>query len=324
MFRKTLICFATTLFMFPLMVFGYSPYIYAGGENIGIDVKSKGVIIVGSYKVDNEDVISSSDLRVGDIIVSIDSNKITNISDLTKIVSNITKNEIKVGYKRNNVLDYTTLRLKKVNNEYKTGLYVKDSVVGIGTLTFVDPETKIFGALGHEIIEKNSGMILDIDSGTIFHSEVLGIEPSNVGIPGEKRAKYYSNMVIGSIFENTNKGIFGNYSYDINKNKLYKVANINDIKKGDAKIRTVVSGTTVKEYNIKITDINTKGKTKNIVFEITDQELLNLAGGIVQGMSGSPIIQGEYIVGAVTHVVIENPRKGYGIFIVNMLEEAEN
>ena len=167
-------------------------------------------------------------------------------------------------------------------------------------------------------------MILDIDSGTIFHSEVLGIEPSNVGIPGEKRAKYYSNMVIGSIFENTNKGIFGNYSYDINKNKLYKVANIGDIKKGDAKIRTVVSGTTVKEYNIKITDINTKGKTKNIVFEITDQELLNLAGGIVQGMSGSPIIQGEYIVGAVTHVVIENPRKGYGIFIVNMLEEAEN
>ena len=142
MFRKTLICFATTLLMFPLMVFGYSPYIYAGGENIGIDVKSKGVIIVGSYKVDNEDVISSSDLRVGDIIVSIDSNKITNISDLTKIVSNITKNEIKVGYKRNNVLDYTTLRLKKVNNEYKTGLYVKDSVVGIGTLTFVDPEIK--------------------------------------------------------------------------------------------------------------------------------------------------------------------------------------
>ena len=217
MFRKTLICFATTLLMLPLMVFGYSPYIYAGGENIGIDVKSKGVIIVGSYKVDNEDVISSSDLRVGDIIVSIDSNKITNISDLTKIVSNITKNEIKVGYKRNNVLDYTTLRLKKVNNEYKTGLYVKDSVVGIGTLTFVDPETKIFGALGHEIIEKNSGMILDTGSGTIFHSEVLGIEPSNVGIPGEKRAKYYSNMVIGSIFENTNKGIFGNYSYDINK-----------------------------------------------------------------------------------------------------------
>ena len=108
------------------------------------------------------------------------------------------------------------------------------------------------------------------------------------------------------------------------ENLVYKVANIGDIKKGDAKIRTVVSGTTVKEYNIKITDINTKGKTKNIVFEITDQELLNLAGGIVQGMSGSPIIQGEYIVGAVTHVVIENPRKGYGIFIVNMLEEAEN
>ena len=120
MFRKTLICFATTLLMFPLMVFGYSPYIYAGGENIGIAVKSKGVIIVGSYKVDNEDVISSSDLRVGDIIVSIDSNKITNISDLTKIVSNITKNEIKVGYKRNNVLDYTIEELKDYLTKYET------------------------------------------------------------------------------------------------------------------------------------------------------------------------------------------------------------
>ena len=312
-----------TLLLIPFNVFAYSDYIIPGGQTIGIEVNNNGIIVIGFYKVNGK--FNQNKLRIGDTILKVNDLNVTNIEELVKTIGKeVQNNKVNLTIKRSNKLIDIDFNLSKVDDTYKTGLYVKDSVVGIGTLTFVDPETKIFGALGHEIIEKNSGMILDIDSGTIFHSEVLGIEPSNVGIPGEKRAKYYSNMVIGSIFENTNKGIFGNYSYDINKNKLYKVANINDIKKGDAKIRTVVSGTTVKEYNIKITDINTKGKTKNIVFEITDQELLNLAGGIVQGMSGSPIIQGEYIVGAVTHVVIENPRKGYGIFIVNMLEEAEN
>ena len=312
-----------TLLLIPFNVFAYSDYIIPGGQTIGIEVNNNGIIVIGFYKVNGK--FNQNKLRIGDTILKVNDLNVTNIEELVKTIGKeVQNNKVNLTIKRSNKLIDIDFNLSKVDDTYKTGLYVKDSVVGIGTLTFVDPETKIFGALGHEIIEKNSGMILDIDSGTIFHSEVLGIEPSDVGIPGEKRAKYYSNMVIGSIFENTNKGIFGNYSYDINKNKLYKVANINDIKKGDAKIRTVVSGTTVKEYNIKITDINTKGKTKNIVFEITDQELLNLAGGIVQGMSGSPIIQGEYIVGAVTHVVIENPRKGYGIFIVNMLEEAEN
>jgi len=324
MLKKTLISFFTALFLFPNIVFAYSDYIYAGGENIGIDVKSDGVVIVGTYKVGNIDISKSSGLRTGDIIVSINNHAITNVKDLSNIINNVDDKTIKIGYKRNNVLDYTNLDLYKVNNEYKTGLYVKDSVTGIGTLTYIDPETKIFGALGHEIIEKNSGMILDIDSGTIFHSEVVGIEPSSIGIPGEKRAKYYSNLVIGNIYENTNKGIFGNYINNFENDKLYKVASLKDIKKGPAKIRTVTSGTEVKEYDINIIGINNNGKTKNIVFEITDKELLEITGGVIQGMSGSPIIQGEYIIGAVTHVVIENPKKGYGIFIVNMLEEGEN
>ena len=324
MFKRTLISFFAALLLFPNIVFAYSPYIYAGGENIGIDVKSDGIIIVGTYKIDNYDIAKKSDLRVGDIIFSINNTEIKNIKDLTDVINNVTNKTITIGYKRNNIIDYTTLDLYEVNNEYKTGLYVKDSITGIGTLTYIDPETKIFGALGHEIIEKNSGMILDIDSGTIFQSEVVGIEPSSIGIPGEKRAKYYSNLVIGNIYENTNKGIFGNYINSFNNNNLYKVAQIDEIKKGKAKIRTVTSGNEVKEYDIKITGINSNGKTKNIVFEIIDEELLKLTGGVIQGMSGSPIIQGEYIIGAVTHVVIEDPKKGYGISIVNMLEEGEN
>lgn len=324
MFKKTLISFFVALLLFPSVVFAYSPFIYAGGENIGIDVKSNGVVIVGSYKIDNIDILDKSDLRIGDIIVSINNTSIKSVKDYSNILNSIKEKNITIGYKRNNVIDYTSLELKKVNNEYKTGLYIKDSITGIGTLTYIDPETKIFGALGHEIIEKNSGMILDIDSGTIFQSEVVGIEPSNIGIPGEKRAKYYSDLVIGNIFENTNKGIFGSYIDDFNKNNLYKVAEYKDIKKGNAKIRTVISGTEIKEYDIKITNINNKGKTKNITFEIIDDELLKHTGGVIQGMSGSPIIQGEYIIGAVTHVVTAEPTKGYGIFIVNMLEEGEN
>jgi len=324
MFKRTLISFFVALLLFPSVVFAYSPFIYAGGENIGIDVKSDGVVIVGSYKIDNIDIADKAGLRVGDIIISINNNPIKNVKDYSNILNIIKDENITIGYKRNNVIDYTSLEIKKVNNEYKTGLYIKDSITGIGTLTYIDPETKIFGALGHEIIEKNSGMILDIDSGTIFQSEVVGIEPSNIGIPGEKRAKYYSNLVIGNIFENTNKGIFGSYIDDFNKNNLYKVAEYKDIKKGTAKIRTVISGAEVKEYDIKITNINNKGKTKNITFEIIDEELLERTGGVIQGMSGSPIIQGEYIIGAVTHVVTAEPTKGYGIFIVNMLEEGEN
>ena len=324
MFKKTLLGFFTALLLFPNIVLAYSPYIYAGGENIGIDVKSNGVVIVGTYKVGSENIVADSDLRIGDIIVSINGNSITNIKDLSNVINNVSHNEITIGYRRGNVVDYTNLTLQKVDNVYKTGLYVKDSVTGIGTLTYIDPETKIFGALGHEIIEKNSGIILDIDSGTIFQSEVVGIEPSSIGIPGEKRAKYYSDLVIGNIYENTNKGIFGTYKDTINKNKLYKVAEIEDVKKGSAKILTVINKNEVREYEINITGINKKGKTKNITFEITDKELLETTGGVIQGMSGSPIIQGEYIIGAVTHVVIENPKKGYGIFIVNMLEEGEN
>ena len=131
-------------------------------------------------------------------------------------------------------------------------------------------------------------------------------------------------VIVGNIFENTNKGIFGTYEEDISKETLYKVANAKDVQKGEAKILTVLNGNEVEEFTINILKVNTDDKIKNLIFEITDSELLSKTGGIVQGMSGSPIVQGEYIIGAVTHVVVDSPNKGYGILITNMLEEAEN
>jgi len=231
---------------------------------------------------------------------------------------------IKLGYVRNNLTNYTNLKLYKVNDFYKTGLYVKDSITGIGTLTFIDPNSRLFGALGHEIIEKNSGQIVDVTSGTIFDSEVIGIERSTNGVPGEKNARYNVNSVHGNIFENTKQGIFGKFTKNLPDKKLYKVATFDKVKKGKATILTVLNGTQINEYQIEIIKLSNNQKYKNISFEILDPILLKKTGGIVQGMSGSPIIQGDYIVGAVTHVVIDNPNKGYGILITNMLEEAEN
>lgn len=310
----------------PQFSYAYSDYIFASGENIGIELNSKGVVIVGLYKVNNEYPAANSGLKIGDVILSVNNEPVSNIDEMiNKIDKSNNKDEISIEYLRNNKKNVTSLKLiLDETGVYKTGLYVKDSIAGVGTLTFIDPETKLFGALGHEILEKTTGEMLEIKDGTIFASTVTGIIPSDNGNPGEKRATFYNDKVKGNVFENTNKGIFGTFTENIDDLKLYKVASPENIKTGEAKIMTVLDGETVKEYTINILKLNNRGKTKNIVFEITDEELLSKTGGIIQGMSGSPIIQNEYIIGAVTHVVVDNPKQGYGIFITNMLEEAEN
>lgn len=308
------------LTIFPSYIFAYSDYIIPGGENIGIELNSKGIIIVGLYQVNNRFPAEEAGLKVGDVILEINNKPISNINNL---LSNLTGSKVDIKYSRNNVLRRTSLPLYKDGDSIKSGLYVKDSVTGIGTLSYIDPQTKLFGALGHEIIEKTTGQILNIKSGKIFETSVSEISRSKNGIPGEKYARFYNNNVFGNIFKNTKKGIFGNYNKDLPSKKLFKVAKSTEVLKGSATIMTVLKDDVVKPYDIKITKLNNNQKTKNILFEITDGELLDLTGGIVQGMSGSPIIQGEYIVGAITHVVIDNPIKGYGIFITNMLEEAE-
>ena len=166
--------------------------------------------------------------------------------------------------------------------------------------------------------------ILEVKDGKLYNSTVTAIEPSRDGNPGEKNA-VFKEKTIGNIKENTNKGIFGTYNEQIPEKKLYKVAHPKEIKTGSAKILTVLEDEKIEEYTINILKISdTKEKTKNLLFEITDEKLLEKTGGIIQGMSGSPIIQNDYIIGAVTHVVVDNPKRGYGIFITNMLEEAEN
>lgn len=314
-----------TLLIIPNYALAYSDYIVAGGENIGIELNSKGVIIVGTYEVNGINPAKEANLRAGDKIIKINNKDVINIEEMLKVIENSNnKSNIKITYLRGNKTNDTSLKLSKSNdNIYKTGLYVKDSISGVGTLTFIDPNTKLFGALGHEIIEKNTGQKLEIKDGKIYSSTVTGITRSDIGKPGEKAARYDSSDIFGNVKENTTSGIFGNYTSTIPDKKLYKVAKENDIKTGNATIFTVIDGNTIESFAINILRIN-KNTTKNILFEITDSRLLRNTGGIVQGMSGSPIIQDNFIVGAVTHVVVDDPTKGYGIFITTMLEEAEN
>jgi len=323
--KKTFILLFLTLFIIPTNALAYSERILVGGENIGITLNSSGILIVGTYDTGDRSPASDAGLKAGDMIVSINDKKVNSIEDMASKINDSNKEAVDVEYIRDGKKKSTTLKLYKDDNDvYKTGLYVKDSVTGIGTLTYIDPETKIFGALGHEILEQTTGKMLEIKDGKIFDSTVTGVIPSSDGNPGEKQAKYDASKTVGDAYSNTTQGVFGKYTSELPKRDTYKVAKPSDVKEDEAKILTVLEGNTINEYEIRITKVNNDDdKTKNFVFEIIDKELLDKTNGIIQGMSGSPIIQGDYIVGAVTHVVVDDPHKGYGIFIVNMLEEGE-
>lgn len=309
--KKRLIILLTIL-LIPFNVLAYSNYIIPGGENIGISINSRGIIVIGRYKNINKKI------KNGDIITKIDGMNVNNMDELSKYIDS---NKHTVEILRNNKKINLELEVIEEDGIYRTGLYVKDNITGIGTLSYIDPETKSFGALGHEVSESNTGTILSVKDGKIYNSSVNDIERSETGNPGSKDATISDNE-IGNINKNTKKGIFGKINNIPNKKK-YKVASISDIKLGKAKILTVINNDKINEYEIEIKKILDDNSNKNILFEITDNELLNKTGGIVQGMSGSPIIQDDYIIGAVTHVVINNPKYGYGIYIKNMLEESE-
>lgn len=321
-FKKIKLIFISIMLLtMPINALAYSDYIYASGKSIGINIKLKGIMVVGLYEVNGVSPGVIAKINLGDRIIKVNNNEVNSIKEMTDAISKSNnKDSVEITYLRNNKEYKTNLELINDNGIYKTGLYVKDTISGVGTLTYIDPGTMMYGALGHEIIDKNTKTIVDIDDGKIFKSSVTGITKSTNGNPGSKNALYYNDVVYGNINKNTHSGIFGNFSADTDNLKLYKVSNP---VLGDAKILTVIDSDTIKEYSINITKINEFKETKNILFDITDTELLNKTGGIVQGMSGSPIIQGDNIVGSVTHVVVDNPEKGYGIYITNMLTEAE-
>lgn len=304
-----------------------------GGQSIGVQLHTLGVLVVGHHLIkDGDDTKSPGEdakVKVGDIILKINGDPIKKMEDVKPYVEKSGKDDkpLKLTIKRGEETIKTKLQPAKDKKEdkYRIGLYIRDSAAGIGTMSFYDPKSKKYGALGHVISDMDTKKPIEIHDGTIVRSSVTSIEKGNNGTPGEKQAKFsLKDDKIGSITKNSPFGIFGELSDAINEEKPMSVGLSHEVKEGPAKIRTVVDGKKVEEFDIEIVSSVPQKfpATKGMVIKITDPELLEKTGGIVQGMSGSPIIQDDKIVGAVTHVFVNDPTSGYGGHIEWMLQEA--
>lgn len=319
--KNKLFQFLLILFLIPLNIYAIPKKVIVGGETIGIEVYSDGIYVVGFYEVNNKMIGKDAGFKVGDIIKEINNVKINNISDINNLIKESNTYDFKIirNYKEKDI----SFKLEEKNNIIKTGLYVKNKIDGIGTLSYINPETKTFASLGHEILESNSMSKFIINSGNIYKAEVTNIKKSEERIPGEKQANINFAETIGTIDKNEINGIYGKYNGKINENNTIDVGKKEEIKKGEAIIRTVVNNETKEDFSINILTVDENDSVKNILFEITDSKLLDKTNGIIQGMSGSPIIQNNKIIGVVNYVVLDNPKRGYGIFIENMLQEEE-
>ena len=314
------------MILIPISIYAYSKNIIPGGESIGIKIEPNGLIVVGFYKVNN-DYIAKNNIKIGDVIAKLNGKSVSSINELNNLIKNenIDNMSLPIEIVRNNKKYNIDLKIGYENNTYKTGLYVKDSVVGLGTLTYIDPISKIYGALGHEIILNETKKIVEVKDGSILMSKVKSINKSRNGFVGSKEATILYDKEIGTIRKNTIKGIYGIWKTDLINKDTMSVGTFNEVKTGKAYIYTTLKNDIVKKYEINIVDkySNRKDTQKAFSFEIVDKELLSKTGGVVQGMSGSPIIQDNKIIGAVTNVLIDNTKLGYGISIITMLEEGE-
>ena len=307
------------ILLIPFYVLAYDRVI-PGGETIGIEVHSKGVLVVGFYKVNDSFIARESGFKVGDRIIKVNGVSVDTFEEMTREIND--KNNISFTIDRNNSIKNIKMNLVYSDNSLKTGLYVKDKINGLGTLSFILEDRK-FGGLGHEIMESSTAEKFEIKDGEIYDASVDGIIKSYNGSAGEKNATIDRSEVTGIITNNENTGIYGNYNGDISNREYLDIGNIEEIRVGDAYIRTVVDNTNIKDYHINILKIDKNDSTKNILFEIVDSELLNRTGGVIQGMSGSPIIQDNKMIGVVNYVLVNDPSKGFGIFLTTMLEEIE-
>lgn len=289
----------------------YLGEVQLGGDTIGIQIKTN-VEIVGKYDIVKDGVKikpwENSDIQEGDFIYLLENNLIKSNSDLNNILQNINKSSINITLIRKDELIETTINVVKNSKNINTiGLYIKDHITGIGTLTFVNLETNKYGALGHSVSDA-------LETGSLYDSSVKGVKKAVKGIPGEKYATL-SNETIGTIDSNSNIGIFGSFNKTIN-NEIVNVVKAENVKTGPAQIVTVLSGNIIKKYDIEIINVEKQNSCniKGIKFKVTDTELINESGGIIQGMSGSPIVQNGNLVGAVSHVVVNNPLYGFGVF----------
>lgn len=307
-----------------------------GGQSVGVQMDVKGVLVVGLEEITTSDgtIVNpgmDAGLEIGDMILAVNGTKVYKAKEVEELVNQI-QDTIKLKVKRKNRtfnIELTPV-INKEDGLYKLGVWIKDKTAGIGTLTYYDPVNETFGALGHAITDPDTGAILTINNGKLLQAQVQEVKEGKSGEPGEIQGVFYeTDSPLGDLELNCEFGIYGE-SYHPIENTLYDkplvVGTTDQVEKGTAYILTTLENNEIQRFEIEIEKINHfhSDSSKNMVLHVTDETLLEETGGIVQGMSGSPIIQNERIIGAVTHVLVNDPTRGYGIFIENMLEASEN
>jgi len=305
------------------------------GSTIGLKLYTKGVLVVGMNEVETSGNVTkkpyeNTGIVEGDMIISINNTAITCTADLLEEVSKSNGEELQVEYVRDGTVYETGIKPEKVEeNQYKLGLWVRDSAAGVGTITYYEPSTGRFAALGHGIMDVDTGELLEIANGEIVTANILSINKGEKGTPGEIRGSILNQNTVGQISKNTEIGIYGtltnagNLNIDLTQEKALEIAKRSEIQIGSAKIICTLENNKTEEYDIEIQkiDINNNENNKSMVIKVTDKELLEKTNGIIQGMSGSPIIQNGKLIGAVTQVFVSSPDMGYGVFADLMIKE---
>ena len=310
-------------------------FVYAGGDSIGLALRANGLFVIetSTFNTKSGDKISPAEqagLKKGDIVLSCNGRNMTSSGEFVGMVKSSDGKPVELKCIRDGV--YFDVKLNpqlSEDDEYKIGMWVRDGADGIGTLTFIDKSTGIYGSLGHGINDSDLNRLFTVGIGEALHAKIISVEKGAKGNPGELKGIFVNgDNPFGDIRTNCSTGVYGKIEDNtiLEGRKQYRIGLNYEIVEGPAKILTTVDEEGIKEFDINIDKIyrNRINSPKSMVIHVTDQELINKTGGIVQGMSGSPIIQNGKIIGAVTHVLVNDPTSGYGIFIESMLTNVKN
>lgn len=299
--------------------------VYLGGFPVGLKLYSDGVVIVGTEGVDTESGLVNpaerAGIKVGDIIKEINGEAVKTNKRVSEIIENSRGEEIEIKVKRNDkMLSFNFNSEYSVSEEkYKAGLWIRDSSAGIGTVTFCTSDGR-FASLGHAVCDIDTGEVVPIDKGQSTEVNITGYYK---GVPGDagELCGVLERDVTGDVYYNGSLGVYGEFN-SLPDTPMYEIAPSDEVYDGGAVIYTTLENGITESYTIQILKVDrSKGENKNLLIKVTDKDLLEKTGGIIQGMSGSPIIQNGRIVGAVTHVLVDSPEKGYGIFAETMLDK---
>ncbi len=296
------------------------------GKAVGIKLFSDGVLVVGTSEVSGATPASDCGLKEGDLILKLNNEKITSTEHIQSLLNENGTQPLTLTYQRGDKKHKaTTAAVQCADGSFRLGAWIRDSMAGVGTLTYYDPQTHEYGALGHGITDVDTAMLMPLSTGTIMETSIKAVKIGMRGDPGELKGDFSVQRNVGTLQANTDSGIFGKMSDNdfITEHDAMPIAAAAQVNTGKATILATVSGNQAQEYEVEITRLYAHNQsTRNMLLRVTDQRLLATTGGIVQGMSGSPIIQNGRLVGAVTHVLVNSPDQGYGIFIENMLTSA--